>query len=112
MVAYKNGSLSNSQQGHSGGHPIQLGPGSTRTTTPPGSAGMAQLQQQRIAVPRFTLPATLPIPFGNEGTHPQEFSLTSNGYLANNSHGLELANRLHGSSYNFSLLTAVAFMKP
>ncbi|CAK9211369.1 unnamed protein product [Sphagnum jensenii] len=71
MVAYKNGSLSNSQQGHSGGHPIQLGPGATGTTTPPGSAGMAQLQHQRIAVPR-----------------------------------------LHGSSYNFSLLTAVAFMKP
>ncbi|CAK9209822.1 unnamed protein product [Sphagnum troendelagicum] len=70
MVGYKNGSLSNSQQGHSGGHPIQLGPGATRTTTPPGSAGMAQLQQ-RIAVPR-----------------------------------------LHGRSYNFSLLTAVAFMKP
>jgi hypothetical protein len=42
---------------------------------------------------------------------PQEFSLASNGYLANNSHGLELANSLHGTSYNFSLLTVVAFMK-
>jgi hypothetical protein len=75
MVAYKNGSLSNSQQGHSGGHPIQLGPGATRTTTPPGSSGMAQLKQQTIAVPWFTLPTRLPIPFGNGGGPPRNLAL-------------------------------------
>jgi hypothetical protein len=74
MVAYKSGSLSNSQQGHSGGHPIQLGPGATGTTRPPGSAGMAQLQQQRIAVPQFTLPITLPVPFGNRGGPPKNLA--------------------------------------
>jgi hypothetical protein len=35
---------------------------------------MAQLQQQRIAVPQFTLPITLPVPFGNRGGPPKNLA--------------------------------------
>jgi stromal membrane-associated protein len=106
--AYQNGILSNHQEGRSGGHTVQSGASVTGTTTPPGPAGMAQMQQI-YAGPGFNLPTSVPNSFVNvNGGTTGTLASHVNGYVSNNSNGPEVAN----SSYDFSSLTAGAFTKP
>ncbi|CAM6042259.1 unnamed protein product [Sphagnum compactum] len=69
------------------------------------------VMQQRFAGQGSNLPTTVPAAFGNAGTLGN-LPLQANGYLSNNSNRPELANSLHGINYDFSSLTAGAFLKP
>ncbi|CAK9213793.1 unnamed protein product [Sphagnum troendelagicum] len=75
------------------------------------SGGAIQNMQQRFAGQGSNLPTTVPAAFVNAGTL-RNVPLQANGYLANNSNGPEFANSLHGTNYDFSSLTARAFLKP
>ncbi|CAK9870251.1 unnamed protein product [Sphagnum jensenii] len=76
-----------------------------------GGLSNPQVMQQRFAGQGSNLPTTVPAAFVNAGTL-RNVPLQANGYLANNSNGPEFANSLHGTNYDFSSLTARAFLKP